>query len=446
MVSVLSELRFKIAIQILGSVFSGSVECCERDSIPNGKAKTMHHRSCTQTTYRSKATLKKDALKPTSRSVSNQYYSSGKTMIFVSLVVSLSTAFIHSRTNEISLNRGWMPPNNSIQNTASFHRLRWDWSNLSPTSTLAKQVATHQLNCLLPLGNFKFRNRFGLGSDLHVWSQAMCNAMETNVRIRTVPDWLWMDQQACSHTKSPLLCYFPNAELQCPNDIGAVQGHPTFDGAFSNLSHGPRLGTISFDCPSIVNSSNSRQHMEMAGIEYLFGRVSPLVIQEAQRQHKLVFQGPSPKDLITVQIRWGDKRREMKLLDIQTYIRAIEKLLKERPRPVVNIFLATEDPDAVEQFTKVATERQWNVYLDQFYKELLPHRGDDYNNVPKASLQNKGRMGTLTLASLLISMEANEYVLTTSSNWSRLMDELRMAIVNPRCNNCTKVIDLKPAF
>jgi hypothetical protein len=45
--------------------------------------------------------------------------------------------------------------------------------------------------------------------------------------------------------------------------------------------------------------------------------------------------------------------------------------------------------------------------------------------------------------SLLVAMEANYFVLTTASNWSRLMNELRKNFVEPRCNNCTLMVDLK---
>jgi hypothetical protein len=43
----------------------------------------------------------------------------------------------------------------------------------------------------------------------------------------------------------------------------------------------------------------------------------------------------------------------------------------------------------------------------------------------------------------LVAMEANDFVLTTGSNWSRLMNEIRINILNPRCNDCTTMIDLK---
>lgn len=344
--------------------------------------------------------------------------------------------------------------------TTTTNTLRLDWTNQVSQSDLAKRIQQHQADCSLPLGNFKFRNRFGLGSDLHVWSQALCSAMHFGVRIRTVWDWLWMDQQTCQSLEgnniskrtlgSPFQCYFPNAELQCPNDLQMVQDHPIFDSALFNISSGRRQGTVNWECPSILSletgggEMQKRFQFQEAGMEVLFGQISPHVVEEAKRQHFLVFgASQTPNDLITIHIRWGDKKREMKLIRIQQYLDAIHQLLKERPRPVVKIFLATEDPEAVQQFQHHAPV-DWNIYIDQFYTELLPYRSDEYNGVPKATTVLEGRMGTIALGSLLVALEANEFVITTESNWSRLLNELRKSIVDPSCLGCTKVMDLKP--
>ncbi|KAL3945114.1 MAG: hypothetical protein SGBAC_000782 [Bacillariaceae sp.] len=295
-----------------------------------------------------------------------------------------------------------------VATSTSAITLRLDWTSQAPQSKLAKRMQQHQTNCSLPLGNFKFRNRFGLGSDLHVWSQAMCNAMQFGVR-----------------------------------------DHPIFDSALFNISGGRRQGTVTWDCPSILSEAagddtQSRLQFQEAGIELLFGQVSPHVVEEAKRQHFLVFRGSqTPSNLITVHIRWGDKNREMKLLSIQQYMNAIQQLIQERSRPTVNIFLATEDPEAVQQFQQQAPA-DWKIYVDQFYTELLPHRNEEYNGVPKAATALEGRMGTIALGSLLVALEANEFVITTESNWSRLLNELRKSIVDPSCHGCTKAMDLKP--
>lgn len=113
-----------------------------------------------------------------------------------------------------------------------------------------------------------------------------------------------------------------------------------------------------------------------------------------------------------------------------------------------NIYLATEDRRAVQQFKDAATPKGWNVYVDQYFMDMRQYRtvGDETiwqtNNLNAE--KSKGRAGLVALASLLLSIEADDYVLTTGSNWSRLMNELRKNVLNPRCNGCTNMVDLSP--
>jgi hypothetical protein len=42
-----------------------------------------------------------------------------------------------------------------------------------------------------------------------------------------------------------------------------------------------------------------------------------------------------------------------------------------------------------------------------------------------------GQLGHRALLALFLALEADFFVLTTGSNWSRLLDELRLNVVNP---------------
>ena len=58
-------------------------------------------------------------------------------------------------------------------------------------------------------GVFRFRNRFGLGSDLHVYGQALCNALESSsistsshkYRVTTALPWIWRDETVCGNNQ-----------------------------------------------------------------------------------------------------------------------------------------------------------------------------------------------------------------------------------------------------
>ena len=107
-----------------------------------------------------------------------------------------------------------------------------------------------------------------------------------------------------------MLCYFQHAELDCPGDVDLATQNFVYDSTQHHLSE-PN-GNVGRHCSQSTTGSAKRT-LRMAGIEYLFTRVTPLLQKEAQRQLELVFpSGVVPKDLITVHIRWGDKDREMK--------------------------------------------------------------------------------------------------------------------------------------
>jgi hypothetical protein len=194
----------------------------------------------------------------------------------------------------------------------------------------------------------------------------------------------------------------------------------------------------------LCQNEERKKEWRAASTEYLFERVSPVIIQEAQRQIGLLFgaQG-APDDLITVHIRWGDKFWEMDLAKIDEYMDAIQQLLPKDSKEMANIYLATEDPRALDEFLKVKPNG-WNVYYDITIKELNAFRPKKGNRASWATRNTKGRAGLVALGSLLIALEAKMFVLTTKSNWSTLMNHLRTNIVDPRCGNCTQMIDLRP--
>jgi hypothetical protein len=347
-------------------------------------------------------------------------------------------------------------------------RLRYDWTNLKRHGALAQRIAQMQSDCSnRHIGNFWYRNRFGLGSDLHVYSVALCNALQMkHVRVRTLLPWTWYDDEACKGT-SAMTCYFPESEPKCLDD-GEEDDFDLSSTRSSSYDSNTRsrlilnltrpAGKIKESCTDIHQAYGGVAAVRAAATEFLFTRVSDLVYEEAQRQLQRVFRSSErgvPDNLITVHIRWGDKSDEMPLIPISPYINAVQQIVDLRRRnekPTssdqgVHVFLSTEDPEAYTQFLRAAPSH-WNIYVDEYFYELLPHRPSTtnrslYNSIPQMAQALHGRPGILALGSLLVAMEANDFVLTTASNWSRLMNEIRLNILNPRCNNCTIMMDLK---
>jgi len=332
-------------------------------------------------------------------------------------------------------------------------RLRFDWTNLPIQSEAAIFFRQHQNNCTLPLAQIPFRNRFGLGSDLHVWTQAVCNAASLGYRVEATDPWIWLDPTVCSSNYTDAIgCYFAKATA------------PASCSSSSRIDQPPIVWKArqGYNCEEIMPKKYNVSDFRAGGIEFLFSSVSPAIVEEAERLLPKVFppDGIVPPNLITVQIRRGDKLVEdksLKKLSIQTFIDSVRKLAN--PHLPIHVFLATEDKGAMEEFQQNAPS-DWTIHLDPYHTELkalkdsivtsdqnFSHsKGNNYNENPRLSVATKGKSGLISLASMLISMEANSYVLTTTSNWSRLMNELRKTIVEDNCGvDCrTRVIDLKP--
>jgi hypothetical protein len=353
-------------------------------------------------------------------------------------------------------------------------RLRYNYTNLERLSSLAKQIESIQNDCSIRRqAHYKLTNGAGMGSELHTYCMVLCVVMEMqNVRLRTVAEWIYNDREKCNDVvhNAPMMCYFPQAEPICPDTMGNDIAVETFDIRYNSMTRK--------SCPHTTRQAGGYSNVRAATTEYLFTRVSNIIQEEGERQLNIVFNKSnshyntatfSPtynirNNLITVHIRWGDKQWEMKLVSIDTYIEAIYKILDRRQEmkrmrnsdtpndknsydehEVVHIYLATEDPNAYNEFMKKKPPH-WQVYVDQYYIEMLPFRteygqSNVHVNAAKDS-RYQGRNGLIALGSLLVAMEANDFVLTTASNWSRLINELRMNILDPRCNNCTFMIDL----
>jgi hypothetical protein len=132
---------------------------------------------------------------------------------------------------------------------------------------------------------------------------------------------------------------------------------------------------------------------------------------------------------------------EMDLCPISEYITAIQTLIHNAT--TAHIYVASEDPRAVQEFVSQAPPG-WTVYVDRTITELNAFRPKKGNRASWTVRNTKGRAGLVALGSLLVALEANTFVLTTKSNWSRVLNELRKRVLDEKCGNCTRMIDLRP--
>jgi hypothetical protein len=240
-----------------------------------------------------------------------------------------------------------------------------------------------------------------------------------------------------------LSCYFalPNDCLSSINTTTIPKVHLGFDlRKWSDLHF----------CNEWFNTSESRDDYRSAAMEYLFSHIRQHFIQRAEFIASNIFNNTkyntSPANMITVHLRWGDKATEFKgkvLYDIADYVKAVESIIEKHSLSTpVSIWLTTEDSRAVSAFLNATSTKPWRIYY-------LPSSVGPDDTLHPADMANstRGLLGLESLMSLLISLESRYYVLTTASNWSRLINELRVNIVNADWGDLyTDVIDLDDSY
>ena len=203
------------------------------------------------------------------------------------------------------------------------------------------------------------------------------------------------------------------------------------------------------------NEETWRLPFRAAFSEYLFsaGLTNP-VKSEVIRQMNQVFGSQTvPQNLVTIHLRWGNKGFEAPLIDIEEYRKAVEKMVNEKSLQTngerINIYLATEDPRGpptlkaeLEKAASEDSDSVWftngfeiyvdatvDIYLENGLRPVI-EGGIDRGMDQRIASASKGKYGLQVLASVLIALEADGFVLTTSSNLSRLINEIRTNVVD----------------
>jgi len=338
--------------------------------------------------------------------------------------------------------------------------LRMDWSNLGIRTPLAQRIERMQNDCHVESNptNATEKMKFfikrgdpggGIGSNLNEWSSFACIAMRRDAMVLFRGDFTWAkglpqceDQRQKAHASglgySYLNCFFPKeSTTKCaPPDKLPGEDDDKKDARILQIR--PRAEKRSCERWLEDTQNTSIQEFHGATFEWLFSQVSDFVIEEARRQIQEAFgdEGlPDPEDLVTLHIRWGDKSYSMKLKPISSYIHAVHKMVGPRAnqtdRPL-HVYVASEDKLAIAAFEKEKPSH-W----------IMHQSGPSFRGSVHMPSTASGITGLQSLGALLVSMEANYYVLTTISFWSRLIDGLRTNVVDQRCNSCTKVHHLQ---
>lgn len=151
-------------------------------------------------------------------------------------------------------------------------------------------------------------------------------------------------------------------------------------------------------------------------------RPNERTLRELERRRTLIFNGEDIKEgTISVHVRHGDKWIESQLASDETFFKNAEKLLDNNQGLKRRIFLSTEDAETVKYFSKL---QWWNVRWTDV------KRIHDNSTGPAKFASQIGWTEEFlnSLLSLQLALECDGWVGMITSNWNRLIDELRSTI------------------
>ena len=146
-----------------------------------------------------------------------------------------------------------------------------------------------------------------------------------------------------------------------------------------------------------------------------------LAIEE--RRQQIFPELTIPLGTIAVHVRHGDKWTEVESVDDKQYMTVLESLKAQTSSESLkrNIYLSTEDAETVRNFQHF---RGWNVSFTRVQRFTDPQLS------PEGIASRIGKANEMlnSLVSLDLALQCDAFVMTLSSNWCRLIDELRATV------------------
>ena len=236
----------------------------------------------------------------------------------------------------------------------------------------------------------------GMGSNLHTFGQALWNMHQANHSCFAVEKrWSWDPDSTVFNFSRVDHCDKP------------------FDGKRHEFTSTAPKKTVRAAALSFVLSN------------YLASYVYDLA-QHAAR----LLGGATPTNLVTVHVRWGDKHLEAPQTAISRYIDAVHAF--NLTQPVV--YITTEDLGALRAFTKRAPP-EWSV---KHYTAATSKYATGAQNSPKNFAARNPQAGLHSMIAFILGMQSKYFVLTSTSNWSRMFIEMYVV----RQSNACVITDL----
>eukprot|EP00026_Physarum_polycephalum_P008788 Phypoly_transcript_08889.p1 GENE.Phypoly_transcript_08889~~Phypoly_transcript_08889.p1 ORF type:complete len:462 (+),score=51.80 Phypoly_transcript_08889:149-1387(+) len=270
---------------------------------------------------------------------------------------------------------------------------------------------------------------WGLGSCMHLKSQIMgIGVAENRGTIIGKPEWVWAQTEICKEDKYSAECWF-EPYSSCTND--SIQ-NSTWNLAtnwteinssnvsieridFWALIKNASIPRVTYVPPIFSHKDSFWWHAQ--SIKYL-ARPNARTISVVKEEQKKIFGGDGslPHPIISLYIRHGDKWKEAKPKSVKAYMDRI--MLIADKHNIKHLYVGTDDQLALDELVQNYSSRFQIYFID------TPRLADN-QTTPMQMMRTNSEIMRVSLVDLYIQIQGDVFVGTRSSNWCRLIDELR---------------------
>jgi hypothetical protein len=278
----------------------------------------------------------------------------------------------------------------------------------------------------------------GFGSEMHVIGTHLAYAIQNNYVL------LW-GQNSCirflnvSGCTRGCACIYKEIS-KCSMEVKTNEWESINHGEFRHLIPDIFKDKMHYTIPSITDHELTYWwRAQSVGFLMRFNddTISDLLDMRKQDNFHYMSAGkilpfPLPSGTINAHIRHGDKYKEMDLIPSEKYAETFESMVRSAPNSFSRIFFVSSDDESAIETCRLMTEK---LKMDYIYTRILRMEGGHHAaEWDKMKFGSQRKLILSHLLQLLMALEADAYIGTRSSNWNRLIDELRCVWVD-KCQN-----------
>jgi len=266
-----------------------------------------------------------------------------------------------------------------------------------------------------------------VGSSLHIKGVYLGLAVATN-RTLILPDATkWVFATSCADQRSE--CYFlPITKCNTSHHVQGWENAPSmnFDESYPSLRivkipdnmQTPNLTWFSRGTFVPPPWNHKTIYWWRAQASKYLTRPSQNTIDIVAREQRKVFppDGVIPHPIVSMHVRHGDKYAETAEKPFSEYMKIFQEFAARHN--IVHVYLGTEDPAVIEEALNNYTQYKF------YYIDTQTTRN---NKSPMDTVQINGGadLMNVSLSNLYIQIQGDVFMGTRSSNWCRLIDEVR---------------------